>query len=97
MSLGGGYSRAENNIVNLIVRKGVTIVTASGNDAKDACHFSPGSAGSNINVGAHGYSRKGCLKPVASFSNYGKCVHIVAPGVQVLSADYRSPNSKFSS
>ena len=89
MSLGGGYSKAQNNLVNKIVRRGVTIVTASGNNGYSSCRRSPGSAGLNINVGAHGYSRKGCLKPVASFSNYGKCTDIVAPGVNILSANYK--------
>ena len=96
MSLGGPYSQTENNLVNTIVSRGVSIVTSSGNNAKDACHYSPGSAGSNINVGGHWYTSN-CQKPMYTQSNYGRCVHIVAPGVNVLSANYRSTNSKCSS
>ena len=94
VSLGDEYSQLENEIVNAIVEKGVTIVVASGNSWAYACDYSPGSAGLAINVGAHGYSPKLCLKPVAAWSNYGKCVDIVAPGVDVLSADYKTVAGK---
>ena len=94
MSLADVYSQLGNDFVNAIVEKGVTIVTASANDGKYACDYSPGSAGLAINVGAHGYSPKLCLKPVAAWSNYGKCVDIVAPGVDVLSADYKEIDGK---
>ena len=77
-----------------IVNNGVTIVTASGGNSGDACNYSPGSAGTNINVGAHGYSTSDCQKPMLSWSNYGKCVDIVAPGVDVMSAVTGSKNSK---
>lgn len=97
MSLGGEYSETQNNLVNEIVKWGVTIVTASGNDGKDACLNSPGSAGLNINVGAHWYKADGstkCTKPMYARSNYGKCVSIVAPGVDVLSASIEGKKSK---
>ena len=90
MSLTCGCSRTENDLAKYIVGRGVTIVTASGNDRRDACYYSPGSAGSNINVGGHGYTARDCKKPMYYYSNYVNCVHIVAPGVQVLSADYRN-------
>ena len=95
MSLTGGYQWGENNLANSIVRRGVTLVTASGNDRRNACYYSPGSAGLNINVGGHGYTARDCKKPMYYYSNYGNCVHIVAPGVQVLSADYRNTYRKY--
>ena len=39
MSLRGPYSQTENNLVNTIVSRGVSIVTSSGNDAKDANNY----------------------------------------------------------
>ena len=89
MSLGGGKSKSMDTAVNILVKEGIIVVTASGNERQDACNKSPGSAGSNINVGAHGYDRRTCKKPLAYFSNYGKCVDIVAPGVSVLSTSIK--------
>ena len=88
MSLGGGSSDILNMITNEVVEKGVIIVTASGNGAADACNSSPGGAGLNINVGAHGYDENTNRKPMAYFSNYGPCVDIMAPGLNVVSASH---------
>jgi len=81
MSLGGGYSQALNDALDSIVEAGIVVVTASGNENTDACRKSPGSAPLSINVGA--------TDPTddrASFSNYGTCLNIWAPGRDVLSA-----------
>ena len=88
MSISSKFSQIKNNHVNAMVGKGITIVTASGNQGIDASNRSPGSAGQNINVGSHGYTELDCKKPVSGSSNYGKSVHIVAPGVKVLSASH---------
>ena len=88
MFLGGGKSEVLNIITNAAVENGVVVVTASGNDAADACNFSPGSAGTNINVGSHGYDDVTKKKPMAYSSNYGTCVDIMAPGLSVVSASY---------
>ena len=97
MSMSLGFRKIEvlNNLVNYIVRRGVTIVTASGNDGKNARNFSPGSAGYNINVGSHGYVTRGCKKPISKFSNYGKCVDIVAPGENIRSASIKGRSSEY--
>jgi len=81
MSLGGGFSQALNDALDSIVEAGIVVVTASGNENTDACRKSPGSAPLSINVGA--------TDPTddrASFSNYGACLNIWAPGRDVLSA-----------
>ena len=94
MSLGGGKSTSFNSQVNKLVGKGVTVVTASGNDGMDACGSSPGSAGDNINVGAHSETQKAtngeCSNPIAYFSSWGTCVDVIAAGVDILSVDYSS-------
>ena len=95
MSLGGSNSPAMDTAVNTAVEKGMVVVTASGNDNIDACYSSPGSAGSNINVGSHGYDEDSCEKPRAYFSDYGTCVDIMAPGQDILSATYTSNTGFF--
>ncbi len=56
---------------------GVTVVAASGNDGTSPCS-NPASFGPTISVGATDWG-----DTQASFSNYGKCVDILAPGVQI--------------
>ena len=95
MSLGGGKSPTLDNAVNRLVGKGVTVVTASGNDGSDACNMSPGSAGDNINVGAHSapiQGAGGCMNPIAYFSNWGTCVDVIAPGMSIMSVKYNANN-----
>jgi len=81
MSLGGGYSRALNDALDDIVQAGIVVVTAAGNENTDACSKSPGSAPLSINVGATDPTDER-----SSFSNYGACLNIWAPGRDVLSA-----------
>lgn len=80
MSLGGGMSNALNLAVNAAVRAGVHFAVAAGNDNDDACNYSPAAAENAITVGATGLS-----DDRAYFSNYGKCVDIFAPGVNIQS------------
>jgi subtilisin family serine protease len=44
MSLGGGYSAAENTVVDNAVKAGVVVVVAAGNENTDAATKSPASA-----------------------------------------------------
>jgi len=84
MSLGGGYSATVNAAVAAAVEGGVTFAVAAGNDNGDACNYSPASEPSAISVGASYYSGSQDIR--ASFSNYGTCVHIFAPGQSIRSA-----------
>ena len=106
MSLAGPVVQAANEAVCRLVAAGVVVVTASGNFRRDACNYSPGSAGCHINVGAHYYTERdtdSCIKDVYWFTsrttspgfNYGRCVHIMAPGQYVVSASYLDRQSKF--
>jgi subtilisin family serine protease len=81
MSLGGGLSSTLNTAVENSVTAGVVYAIAAGNSTADACTFSPASAPNAITVGATD-SKDG----FASFSNFGSCVDINAPGVSITSA-----------
>ena len=81
MSLGGAYSSALNSAVAGAVSKGVTMVVAAGNSNADACNYSPSSEPSAITVGATTNA-----DARASYSNYGKCLDIFAPGTSITSA-----------
>jgi subtilisin family serine protease len=81
MSLGGGASSAVNAAVARAVAAGVTMVVAAGNDNKLACSYSPASEPTAITVGA-----TSSTDARASFSNYGTCVDVFAPGVSITSA-----------
>jgi len=80
MSLGGGASTSVNAAVAGAVAKGVTMVVAAGNNNKDACRYSPSGEPSAITVGATTSS-----DARASWSNYGTCVDIFAPGSSITS------------
>jgi subtilisin family serine protease len=88
MSLGGGYSSSINTAVNNSVASGVVYAVAAGNDNANACNYSPASAGSAITVGATDNT-----DTRASFSNYGSCVDIFAPGVGITSSTITSTSS----
>jgi subtilisin family serine protease len=81
MSLGGGKSTTLNAAVAGAVGKGVTMLVAAGNSNANACNSSPSSEPSAITVGATDN------KDVrASYSNYGSCVDIFAPGSGITSS-----------
>lgn len=81
MSLEGPRTAAKNQAVENSINSGyVTYVAAAGNDMSDACTLSPQSAPDAIVVGATDISDH-----FASFSNFGTCVTINAPGVAVTS------------
>ncbi len=86
MSLGGSTSSTLNAAVESAVGAGVVFVVAAGNNSGDACLKSPASAPSAITVSALD-DRDGVSNydPFASFSNYGDCVDMIAPGVYILS------------
>jgi subtilisin family serine protease len=86
MSLGGGASTALDAAVARSIDDGVTYAVAAGNGnaagiAQDACKSSPARVAGALTVGA---SDPGDAP--ASFSNYGKCVDLFAPGVGITSA-----------
>ncbi|MCA1590271.1 MAG: S8 family peptidase [Acidobacteria bacterium] len=85
MSLGGGASSAIDNAVANSVAAGVTYAVAAGNSNANACNYSPARAESAITVGSTTNTDER-----SSFSNYGACVDIFAPGSSITSAWYTS-------
>jgi len=81
MSLGGSKSQALDDGVRKAIGAGITFALAAGNENQDACKVSPAGVAEAITVAA---SDKNDTK--ATFSNFGGCVDIFAPGVGITSA-----------
>lgn len=91
MSLGGGLkSRTEENFYKDMRTKGALIVCATGNDGRTSISYPAGYA-TNIAVGAVDKNNV-----IASFSNRGTNIDVVAPGVGVLSSVPRGQGSESS-
>lgn len=89
MSFGGGStSKALDAAVARVIDDGITVAVSAGNSKKKACKASPARVPAAITVGASDQSDRR-----ASFSNYGDCVDLFAPGVNVLSADASSDSA----
>ena len=81
MSLGGGASTALDDAVRRSIAAGVTYAIAAGNSTADACAYSPARVSEALTVGS---STSGDAR--SSFSNYGTCVDLFAPGSSITSA-----------
>eukprot|EP00976_Prorocentrum_cordatum_P058797 1173777-Prorocentrum_minimum.AAC.1 len=81
MSLGGGFSQAINDAIATMHDAGVVVTTAAGNSNADACGFSPASAAKSFTVAS-----MTSTDVRSSFSNYGSCTNMYAPGSSILSA-----------
>ncbi len=80
MSLGGPKSEILNKAIKQLTDSGVHVVVAAGNENADACNTSPASELSAMTVGASSNTYQ-----MASFSNWGKCVDVLAPGTKITS------------
>lgn len=81
MSLGGGASSTLDSAVANSISSGVTYALAAGNSSANACNSSPARVAAAITVGA-----TTSTDARASYSNYGTCVDIFAPGSSITSA-----------
>ncbi len=81
MSLGGGISSALDTAITNSINDGVTYAVAAGNETQDACNVSPARVPSAITVGS-----TTTTDARSSFSNFGTCVDIFAPGSSITSA-----------
>ncbi|TWJ31416.1 peptidase inhibitor I9 [Micromonospora sagamiensis] len=80
-----GPTLALNTAVANLVADGVTVTVPAGNSNANACNTSPGAVPTALTVGA---TQSNDAR--ASFSNWGTCLDIFAPGVNILSATYTS-------
>ena len=81
MSLGGSPSTALDNAVSSSIADGVTYAVAAGNANADACGESPGRVAAALTVGSTTSS-----DARSSFSNYGACLDLFAPGSSIRSS-----------
>jgi subtilisin family serine protease len=81
MSLGGATSSALDQAVQSSIASGVTYVVAAGNAGASACTESPARTPEALTVGA-----STSTDARASFSNFGSCVDLFAPGASITSA-----------
>jgi subtilisin family serine protease len=81
MSLGGDASASLDSAVENLFNNGYVMVVAAGNSNTDACNSSPARVSKAITVAATDNT-----DTRASYSNYGSCVDIFAPGSQINSA-----------
>ena len=92
MSLGYGNVTAVKNAATNLVAAGFTVAVAAGNgnfagQPINACNESPANSPNVLTVGATSNADK-----EASFSNYGTCVDLLAPGVNIVSSNYAVTN-----
>ncbi|MBB2934531.1 subtilisin family serine protease [Amycolatopsis bartoniae] len=80
MSLGGSASSSVDSAVRNAISAGVTFAIAGGNDNANACNYSPARTAEAITVGA-----TTSTDARASYSNYGSCLDIFAPGSSIKS------------
>ncbi|HUF34835.1 MAG TPA: S8 family serine peptidase [Gemmatimonadales bacterium] len=81
MSLGGGASSALDQAVSNSIAGGVTYSLSGGNSNASACNYSPARVGPAITVGA-----TTSTDARASYSNFGSCLDLFAPGSSITSA-----------
>ncbi len=88
MSLGGGASSATDTATNNLINSGVVVVVAAGNSNANACNYSPARVPAAITVGSTASN-----DARSSFSNFGSCLDIFAPGSSITSAWYTSTSA----
>ncbi len=85
MSLGGGKSASLNDAVARMYNAGVPVIVAAGNSGAVACNYSPASAERAYSIGATSSNDS-----KTSWSNYGSCVDLFAPGAGITAAWHTS-------
>lgn len=96
LSLGGTKSPLLENAVASLTANNIVTVVSAGNSGADACQYSPSSLGGvpGANVISVGASDINDYRP--TWSNYGSCVSISAPGTTITAAWITSDTSTHS-
>jgi subtilisin family serine protease len=81
MSLGGPTSTSLDNSVNQVIQNNIPVIIAAGNEDVSACSSSPARVADALTIGASDIND---VRP--SWSNYGSCVDMTAPGKDIISA-----------
>lgn len=87
MSLGGGSNKQMDHAARTAAKAGNIVVVAAGNSNADACQYSPAGAGGSakqMGVITVGSTDKRDYR--SSFSNFGRCVDLFAPGTNIASS-----------
>ncbi|MCE0536869.1 S8 family peptidase [Kineosporia rhizophila] len=87
MSLGGEANAPLDNAVAASIASGITYAVAAGNETVNACNVSPARVPAALTVAASTQSDEN-----ASFSNFGSCVDLYAPGTAIVS-DYKNADN----
>jgi subtilisin family serine protease len=82
---GGCTNTSTDQAVRNLINSGVQVALAAGNDNIDACRGTPNRVAEGVTVGATTSSDSR-----SSFSNWGTCIDIMAPGSSITSASYSS-------
>ncbi len=85
MSLGGGLTSIVTSVIKTAYNAGIVSVASAGNSTTDACLQSPASTPEALTVAASVSNDS-----QASYSNYGSCVDLYAPGSTIYSSIYSS-------
>lgn len=97
VSLGGGTDAAIDTATANLINDGVTVVVAAGNNggllgdllgSSNACNASPARVPAALTTAA-----TDATDAKASYSSYGRCVDLFAPGTNIVSAYYSAANA----
>ena len=89
LSLGSnGIDVILDEVINQLLNRGLPVVVAAGNDAIDSCRVSPAHVSRALTVGATTQD-----DTLTSFSNFGTCIDVLAPGQAILGAGIGSSNT----
>lgn len=81
MSLGGGRNAALDTAVGNLIQKGIVVVVAAGNSSTNALNSSPARVPNAVTVGATAPNPS--YQTLASYSNFGSVVDVLAPGTNI--------------
>lgn len=79
LSLGGPAFQPLDTVIRQLIRQGIHVVVAAGNESRNANTTSPARVVEALTIGAYDIR----TNQIASFSNFGQVVDILAPGTQI--------------